>query len=33
VRDRNVNSSEAVLELKYRRMQVLAPLAKAKDYG
>ncbi len=33
VRDREGNPSEAVLELKYRRMQVLAPLAKAKDYG
>jgi hypothetical protein len=33
VRDRDGNPSEAVLELKYRRMQVLAPLAKAKDYG
>ena len=33
VRDRYGSPSEAVLELKYRRMQVLAPLAKAKDYG
>ena len=33
VRDRDGNSSEAVLEIKYERMIVQAPVAKAKDYG
>lgn len=33
VRDREGNTSEATLEIRYRRMLVLAPVAKAKDYG
>ena len=33
VQERNGDVSEAVLEIKYRRMLVLAPVAKAKDYG
>jgi len=33
VRDANGTISEAVLELRYRRMLVLPPVAKAKDYG
>ena len=33
VRDRNGEVSEAVLELRYRRMLVLPPVAKQKDYG
>ncbi len=33
VQDRNGNVCEAVLEIKYRRMLVLAPVAKEKDYG
>ena len=33
VRDRAGGVSEAVLELRYRRMVVLPPVAKAKDYG
>ena len=33
VRDRNGDLVEAELELKYRRMLVLPPVAKAKDYG
>lgn len=33
VRDKDGAPSEAVLELRYRRMLVLAPVAKQKDYG
>lgn len=33
VQDRNGDVSEAILEIKYRRMLVLAPVAEAKDYG
>jgi hypothetical protein len=33
VRDKDGAASEAVLELRYRRMLVLAPVAKQKDYG
>ena len=33
VRDQDGEASEAVLELRYRRMLVLAPVAKQKDYG
>ena len=33
VRDKDGGHSEAVLELRYRRMLVLAPVAKQKDYG
>jgi hypothetical protein len=33
VRDRDGQVSEAVLEIKYQRMMVRAPIAKAKDYG
>ena len=33
VRDKDGEVSEAVLELRYRRMLVLAPVAKQKDYG
>jgi hypothetical protein len=33
VRDKDGAPSEAVLELRYRRMLVLAPVAKRKDYG
>lgn len=33
VRDGRGETSEAVLEIKYRRMLVLPPVAKAKDYG
>lgn len=33
VRDKDGEASEAVLELRYRRMLVLAPVAKQKDYG
>jgi len=33
VRDKDGAQSEAILELRYRRMLVLAPVAKQKDYG
>ena len=33
VRDKDDEASEAVLELRYRRMRVLAPVAKQTDYG
>lgn len=33
VQDRSGDLSEAVLEIRYQRMLVLAPVAKAKDYG
>jgi len=32
VRDRNGNPSEAVLEIRYRRMRVLPPIGKSKQY-